>query len=258
MIGAAGAAGLRLALAAAILGAIFRPWRAILTPAQKRAVLGYGVVLGGMNLIFYLAVARIPLGIVVAIEFSGPLAVALFASRRAVDFAWAAIAAFGIVLFLPVVEDAPALDPLGLLYALGAGVCWGLYIVFGQRLGTLAAGTATSLGMLIAAVLVFPVAVAEAGATLASSQVLPVALAVAVLSSALPYTLEMTALKRMPAKTFGIFMSVEPALASLAGLVVLGERLTPLQMAATACVMLASAGSALSGGARHETAEVAV
>jgi inner membrane transporter RhtA len=257
VVGAAGATGLRLALASLILCAIFRPWRATLTPDQQRAVLRYGVVLGFMNLVFYLAVARLPLGIVVAIEFSGPLAVAVFASRRTVDYLWAALAAGGIALFLPVPEGTPALDPLGLVCALAAGACWGLYIVFGQRLGTLAAGTATTLGMVIATALVLPLAVVEAGVQMFSAPVLPVAFAVAVLSSALPYTLEMMALRRLPAKTFGIFMSVEPALASLTGLLMLGERLTPLQMVATACVMAASAGSALSGGARHEAAEVA-
>jgi inner membrane transporter RhtA len=255
-IGASGAAGLRIALASAILCALFRPWRARLTRAQWATVIAYGTVLGGMNLVFYMAVARIPLGIAVAIEFAGPLAVAVLSSRRPVDFVWAGLAASGIVLFLPATASTSALDPLGVAYAAAAGVCWGAYILLGQRLGSVNAGIATSLGMVAGTVVVLPFAVAHAGARLVDPAILPMAVAVAVLSSAIPYTLEMKALAHMPAGTFGIFMSVEPALAVLAGFVMLGERLTPVQAAAVCCVILASAGSASKAAPRTEAAEV--
>jgi inner membrane transporter RhtA len=244
LIGAQGATALRLAFAALMLLAFWRPWRRRLTRQELLAVVVYGAALGGMNLTFYLALERIPLGIAVAIEFTGPLAVALLSTRRPVDFVWALLAMAGILMILPLSETSAALDWVGVFWALVAGTCWALYILFGQRAGaSVHGGTATSLGMVTAAVLVCPFGVVHAGQKLLDVSLWPMALGVAVLSSALPYSLEMIALKRLPARTFGILMSLEPALAALSGWVFLSEQLTPVQWAAIGCVILASAGS---------------
>jgi inner membrane transporter RhtA len=246
-VGAQGATALRLAFAALILLVVWRPWRQKLTGRELRVVMVYGAALGVMNLTFYLALERIPLGIAVAIEFTGPLAVALLATRRALDFVWALLAVAGILLILPLSEASQALDPVGVVLALAAGTCWALYILFGQRASAAVhGGTATSLGMVTAALLVFPFGVAHAGRALLDVSLFPMALGVAVLSSALPYSLEMIALKALPTRTFGILMSLEPALAALAGLLFLREQLTVLQWVAIGCVILASAGSAAS------------
>ncbi|MBZ4417467.1 threonine/homoserine exporter RhtA [Myxococcus sp. RHSTA-1-4] len=245
LVGAQGATALRLFFAALMLLAFWRPWRQTLTRKELLAVAVYGAALGGMNLTFYLALERIPLGIAVAIEFTGPLAVALLSTRRPIDFVWAFLAMAGILLILPLSETSKALDWMGVFWALVAGTCWALYILFGQRAGaSVHGGTATSLGMAMAAVLVCPLGVAHAGRGLLDVSLLPMALGVAVMSSALPYSLEMIALKRLPARTFGILMSLEPALAALSGLVFLREQLTLIQWAAIGCVILASAGSA--------------
>jgi inner membrane transporter RhtA len=250
-VGAEGAAALRLALAAPMLLAYWRPWR--MHPArgegcEGRALLIYGLAMGFMNLAFYSALRTVPLGIVVAVEFTGPLAVAMAASRRAVDFLWVALAAAGLLaLLLPRGASPAALDPRGIAFALAAAGCWALYIVYGRRAGAAHGGRTTALGMAIAALAVIPIGIAHAGAHLLLPALLPTAVAVALLSSALPYSLEMFSLTRMPTRTFGVFMSVEPALGALAGLAFLGERLSALQWGAVACVMVASAGSAATG-----------
>ncbi|NMO15294.1 threonine/homoserine exporter RhtA [Pyxidicoccus fallax] len=244
LIGAQGVTTLRVFFAALMLLAFWRPWRRKLTRKELWVVVVYGAALGGMNMTFYLALERIPLGIAVAIEFTGPLAVALLSTRRPIDFVWAFLAVAGILMILPLAESSKALDWVGVFWALVAGTCWAFYILFGQRAGaSVHGGTATSLGMVTAALLVCPFGVARAGTQLLDVSLLPMALAVAVLSSALPYSLEMIALKRLPARTFGILMSLEPALAALSGLVFLREQLTVIQWAAIGCVILASAGS---------------
>lgn len=239
----------RCGLAALMLLALRRPWREPLSRPALVAVALYGASLGLMNLLFYLSIARIPLGVAVALEFTGPLSVALFASRRARDLAWVVLAAVGIALILPRSDSPRHLDPVGVSLALGAGACWALYIVLGQRAGkAVPGGAASALGMSVAALVVAPFGIARAGARLLDPSLWPLALAVAVFSSALPYSLEMHALRRLPARTFGVLMSLEPALAALAGLVVLRERLTVAQGAAIACIMAASLGSAASVG----------
>jgi inner membrane transporter RhtA len=248
VMGTVGATTLRLVLAAALLAAVFRPWRGPPLAGHRGALLGYGAALGFMNLFYYLALARIPMGIVVAIEFLGPLAVAIAHSHRPVDFLWALLAVTGLTLLLPLGADAVRLDPVGLGCALLAGAGWGAYIVFGTRAG-MGQGEgvrSVALGMLIAAAVVLPVGAVVTGPALLNVALLPLGLAVAVLSSALPYVLEMVAMMRMPTRAFGIFMSVEPAIAALFGFGLLGERLTPLQCTAIGCVMVASFGSALS------------
>ena len=249
-VGASGATALRLIFAAVMLGVVFRPWRGPMTWAEGRWIALYGVALGAMNLLFYMAIARIPLGVAVAVEFVGPLGVALMASRRRADFAWIGLAVAGLLLLAPRGGGGAPLDPLGLGLALAAGACWGLYIIFGQRAGATHGGRATALGMLAAALLAAPVGIVSAGPALLAPSVLGLALVVGLLSSAVPYTLEMAALQRLPTVTFGVFMSIEPALGALSGLVLLGERLTLVQGAAIAAIMAASIGSVMT---RRET-----
>lgn len=244
-IGAEGTTALRLGLAALILAAIFRPWRARLSRASAGALLGYGVSLGAMNMMFYLSLRTVPLGIAVALEFIGPLAVAMLASRRLIDFVWIAVAVGGLSVLLPTGVSVHAIDPGGAALALGAGVGWAFYILFGQRAGAAHGAQTTALGTAIAALLAVPIGVAHAGTGLLVPSVLIAGLIVAVLSSALPYSLEMVALTRLPTQTFGTLMSVEPAVAALTGFAVLGETLTSLQWLAIGAVMLASAGTAL-------------
>jgi inner membrane transporter RhtA len=241
-VGAEGAVTLRVVLAAAILMAVQRFWRMPWSWAVLRLVLPYGVILGVMNLCFYTALKTVPLGVVVALEFTGPLAVAVLDSRRARDLVWVALAVLGVGLMCaPGVHG--SVDPKGVLFALAAGACWGLYIVFGKRAGALGSARATTFGMMIAALVVLPFGIVAAGSHLLDVSLLPRAMLVAILSSALPYSLEMFAMGRLPQRTFGILMSVEPAIAALFGLVMLGETLTAMQCAAIACVIAASLGS---------------
>ncbi len=223
---------------------VWRPWRWRLSRADAQAVVLYGAALGAMNLMFYLSLQTLPFGLAVAIEFAGPLAVAIWSSRRAVDFVWVALAIVGLALLLPLGLSGSTLDPLGVLYAVGAAVFWALYIVFGKRAGHLHAGQSVSLGLLVAALVVVPVGVAHAGAALLSPSVLLVGVAVAAISSALPISLEMMALKRLPKEAFGIMISMEPAVAALLALALLGERLDTVQWLAIGCIVAASMGSA--------------
>jgi inner membrane transporter RhtA len=241
-IGAPGTTALRLGLSAALVCLIQRPWRAMPTRLSAPVILMYGLALGTMNFVFYMALKTIPLGIAVALEFTGPLAVALAGSRRRTDFVWIALAGAGLLLLLPIDSTATALDPAGVLFALAAGMCWALYIVFGQKAGRAQGSTASTWGMIIAASFTVPVGLAHAGRALAVPSILLKGLAVAVLSSALPYTLEMIALRRLATRTFGTLMSLEPAVAALTGLVLLHERLTPTQWLAIGAVMIASVG----------------
>ena len=250
LAGPQGTVALRVGLAAIIVAALMRPWRARLTRANVRPLIAYGVSLGTMNLLFYTALVTVPLGVAVALEFTGPLAVALLSSRRGRDFAWIALAVLGLMPLLPL-TGLSAVDPRGALLALAAGGCWALYIVFGQKAGAAHGPHAAALGICIAALLAVPVGVWQSGRALLNPAVLPLALAVAVLSSALPYSLEMVALPRLPARLFGTLMSLEPAVGALMGYLFLGERLTFVQMLAVAAVIAASMGMAL--GTREAT-----
>jgi len=244
VVGAQGTTAVRVGLSALLMLMLWRPWRWRLSRADAQAVVLYGAALGAMNLMFYLSLQTLPFGLAVAIEFAGPLAVAIWSSRRAVDFVWVALAIVGLALLLPLGLSGSTLDPLGVLYAVGAAVFWALYIVFGKRAGHLHAGQSVSLGLLVAALVVVPVGVAHAGAALLSPSVLLVGVAVAAISSALPISLEMMALKRLPKEAFGIMISMEPAVAALLALVLLGERLDTVQWLAIGCIVAASMGSA--------------
>ncbi len=252
-VGAIGTAALRLALGSAMMLVAFRPWRLRSSGRIVRSIVLYGLAMGTMNTCFYLALTRIPLGITVALEFTGPLVVALLASHRALDVLWVALAGLGVWALMPLGGSAAPLAPDGVAYALAAGVCWALYIVFGQRTGGTHAGQTAALGTLVGAALIVPVGLAQAGHGLFQAQLLPLAALVALLSTALPYTLEMFALTRMPTKTYGVLMSLAPALGALSGLVFLGEHLTVLQWLAIACIMLASCGVAATGPAVRAT-----
>ncbi len=243
VVGIEGMTALRIGLSALLLLAFWRPWR---TPVARRDVgniVIYGAMLGGMNLCIYQAFGRIPIGIATAIETTGPLVVVLAASRRALDVAWVALALAGLALLRPLAADR-ALDPLGLLFAFGAAASWALYIVFGKRVSTLASGQAVSLGMLVAALFAVPIGIAHAGAAMAVPTTLLAGLGVALLSSAVPYSLEMAALRRMPRHVFGILVSATPAVGAACGALVLGEHLDPRQWLAIACIVAASAGGA--------------
>jgi len=246
LVGVEGMTALRVGLSALLLLAFWRPWR---TPPARRDVaniVAYGAMLGGMNLCIYHAFGRIPIGIATAIETTGPLVVVLAASRRALDVAWVALALAGLALLLPSGPAQP-LDPLGLLFAFGAAASWALYIVFGKRVAPLASGQAVSLGMLVAALMAVPIGIAHAGAALLAPAALLAGLGVALLSSAVPYSLEMAALRRMPRHVFGILVSATPAVGAACGALVLGEHLGWLQWLAIGCIVAASAGGAASG-----------
>lgn len=244
LIGPEGTTALRIGFAAAVLWLVFRPWRAMPKGQEWQSVIIYGLCLGGMNILFYLAIERIPLGIAVALEFTGPLAVALFGSKRKSDLFWVSCALAGIVLLLPDVTSAQGLDITGVLLALAAGACWAGYILFGTRTGKQVSGGVTvALGMTVAAIVLMPIGAVTQGLALISWEVLPLGLLVAVLSSALPYSLEMIALRNMPTQTFSVLMSLEPAIGALAGVVLLSEQLTLPQWAAIGLVVIASIGS---------------
>lgn len=251
-MGAEGITAYRLVLAMLMLMLFFRPWRRRWHAADLWPLGLYGVTLGTMNLLFYKAIAVIPLGLAIAIEFTGPLAVALWSSRHARDLLWVALAAAGLALILPLQGlDAPqALNPVGIAFALAAGGCWALYIVFGHRVARRYGRDATPMGLLVGSLVVMPVALLQSGTALFNPDWLVAGLAVALLSSAVPYALEMYALNHLPKGTFSILLSLEPAVGALAGWLVLSENLSPQQMLAMGFIMSASMGSAWSAGQR--------
>ncbi len=248
--GALGTVGLRVGIAAVVLCAVWRPWRAPLGRDAAVAVLLYGAALAAMNTCFYQAIARLPLGVTVAIEFVGPLGVALAGSRRWRDLGWVALVLGGLVLLLGP-GAARRLDPVGLGFAALSAAGWAAYIVCGMRLGrVMPAGRATTLGMLAAACLVVPLGIGAMRPMLHSPGLAAAAFGVAMLSSALPYTLELAAMRRMSARGFGILMSLDPAIAALLGVGLLGERLAAGRWGGILCIVAASAGSVLFGEAR--------
>ena len=241
--GAIGTTLLRLLLASAMLLLLWRPWRQKLSTVQLKAVLWYGLSLGLMNLSFYLAIERIPLGLAVALEFSGPLTLALLNSRKKSDFLWALLAALGILLISPI-SSASQIDTIGIIFALIVALFWALYIITGQKASlVMHEGVATSLGMVIGALVILPVALINKSYESINIQVMPEAFLVALFSSAIPYSLEMFALKRMSKFSFGILMSLGPAMAALMGLLVLQEILSLTQIIAIAFIIFASLGN---------------
>jgi inner membrane transporter RhtA len=245
-LGAGGTTLLRVVFAAAVLVAISRPSVAGRSRGDLWTAAAFGLALAGMNLCFYEAIDRIPLGIAVTIEFLGPLSVAVALSRRRLDFAWVLLAVAGIALFADRGEGG-SLDPAGVAFVLAAAAFWAAYILLSARTGrAFPGGTGLSLAMIVGSVLLLPVGVADGGSALLEPGLLAAGLGVAVLASAIPYTLELEALRRLPAAVFGIFMSLEPAIAALAGFVVLSQGLGARDVVAIALVVAASAGASLS------------
>ena len=242
-VGPGGTVLLRVAFAAVILCALLRPALRGHSAADWRLILAYGFVLVAMNLSYYESLDRIPLGIAVTFEFVGPLGVAVAGSRHALDLLWGALAAAGILLLSNF--GTADLDTVGVALALLAGCFWAAYILLAARVGrTMPGGQPLALAMAAGTLMLAPVGVGQGGAELLSLSVLGIGAAVAVLSSVIPYTLELEALRRMPANVFGVLMSLEPAAASLAGFLVLGEDLVAREIVAIGLVVTASAGAA--------------
>ncbi len=245
LVGVEAVTAYRLGFSAIILLIIFKPWKRKLQVGYRRYLLYYGITLGTMNFLFYQSIKTIPLGIAVGLEFTGPLAVALFASRRKIDFLWIGLVVLGLLALIPF-QDSSSIDLLGVFYALTAGVCWALYIVFGQKAGNYYGTATVGIGAAIAAIIYVPIGIASGGFSIFAPQYLPMAIAVAVLTSALPYALEMMALTRMPAKTFGTLTSLEPAIAAIFGFIILSEVLSTVQLGGILAIIIASLGASLS------------
>ncbi|MBW4053588.1 MAG: EamA family transporter [Proteobacteria bacterium] len=244
--GVGGTVALRIGFGTLLLCLFLRPWRLRVTREAWVPLLVYGISLGTMNGLFYQALDRLPIGIAVAVEFLGPLTLAVLTSRRAVDLLWIVLAAAGLALLLPLLHQTH-LSPTGILFALGAGTCWALYIVFGRQVGHQLGPQGVALGSLVAAALIVPLGLIGAPAALLSRAVLLRGLAVGALSTALPYSLEMIALARLPTRSFSVMMSLEPAVGALSGLMFLGERLAAAQWIAIVLVIAASIGTATAG-----------
>jgi len=250
IVGAEGAAALRLVLGSAMLLTVLRPWRTWPGNAALLPMLGLGLATAGAILFFYMAIGRLPQGVAIALQFLGPLGVAIAHSRRATDLLWAALAGAGVwgLVGHDLVGGGPRqLDLLGVVFALCAAGSWAAYIVWGQA-ASRAFGRATpALAVAIATLVVAPVGAHHAGLpALLDPRLLPLALLVALISTAIPFSLEMYALPRMPARTFAVLTSLEPAFGALAGLILLHERLAPAQLTGVLAVMAAAAGAAWS------------
>ena len=240
-VGPGGAVFLRVAFAAVFLCALWRPALRGRSAADWRLILAYGFVLVAMNLSYYESLDRIPLGIAVTFEFVGPLGVAVAGSRHALDLLWVALAAAGILLLSNF--GTADLDTLGVALALLAGCFWAAYILLAARVGRTIPGVhGLALAMAAGTFMLAPVGVGQGGADLLSLSLLGVGAAVAVLSSVIPYTLELEALRRMPSNVFGVLMSLEPAAAALIGLVALNQGLSAVEVAGMSLVIMASAG----------------
>ncbi|MEM8806709.1 MAG: EamA family transporter [Cyanobacteria bacterium P01_G01_bin.38] len=245
-IGPTGMVFLRVAFAACILAVIWRPkWRPDGRPETRpslRAVLLFGLSLSVMNFLFYQAIARVPVGIAVALEFTGPLGISVFKSRRWLEAVWVAIAAVGVCLLAPI--GGFEVDWLGILFSLAAGAGWAAYILMSARVGRLLPGVeGLTWAMLFGAVLLVPVGLAPALVVFQRPQLLLMVLGVALLSSALPYALELTALRYVPVQVFGVLLSLEPMVAAITGWLILGETLTLRAMVAIVLISIAAAGA---------------
>lgn len=246
IVGPEGTSALRVGIAAILMLAFWRPWRQPLDKDAIKRIGIYGLVMGCMNLSFYMSLDTLPIGIAIAIEFTGPLVVAILSSRKPLDFLWIILAVTGLALLLPITPGAVSLNPVGVAFAFTAAALWALYIVFGKRVGHLPAGQTTSYGMMIGAILLFPFGVTHVATKILDPKIMISALGLAIASSAIPYTLEMYALKKLPRNTFSILLSLEPAVGAISGMLILSETLTVQQWIAIASVMFASIGSAVS------------
>ncbi|MCK8478462.1 EamA family transporter [Microbacterium aurugineum] len=252
VLGPWGVTSLRVAIAAVLLVVIVRPRPGKWTRPQWFAAVLFGVSLAAMNGFFYAAIDRIPLGPAVAIEFLGPLVLAAVLTRKVTDFVWVGVALLGmIVLGIDGLIGAEPLDPLGVLFILIAAAFWAMYIRMSARVGSLIPGSSgLAMGLVVAAVLLIPVGIPAASTVAMDPQLLLLAAITAVLSSVIPYSFELAALRRLPQRVFGVLLSLEPAFATLAGWLILGQDATPLRMLAVALVIAASVGTTL--GVRRE------
>ncbi|MFA4868569.1 MAG: EamA family transporter [Pedobacter sp.] len=250
-IGATGASVLRIGLSATLLTIINRPKLSNFTKQQWLYCSIYGIGIAAMNLIFYLAIQRIPLGLAVTVEFIGPLFLALSLSRKWIDIVWGLLACAGILLIVP--WQSNNVDLLGLFLAFLAGVFWAVYIVMGGKVTTVMQGKdAVTTGLLFATLIILPFALWDGKVFNLTPILFFKGLGVAILSSALPFSLDLVALKRLPAKIFSILTSLQPAFAAFSGLIFLSEKLTLLQCTSVACVITASIGAtALSGNKKQ-------
>ncbi|WP_423446127.1 EamA family transporter [Kocuria sp. KSNUG] len=250
-VGALGAVFLRLALAAVLLGAVVRPPLRAVTRQNVGVVLGFGAALGGMNMLIYQAIARLPLGVAVTIELLGPLVLSVVLSRRLSGLLWAGLALAGVLLLSGVGPGTEIPDLAGVLFALAAAGVWACYILLSRQAGRSFPGIqGLALAMVVGAVLAAPFGIVSGGAALLRPHVLLVGVAVALLSSALPYALELAALRRLPAETFSILVSMAPAVAALVGWLILGQGMGPGEIAGMALVIVASAAAVRSGRSR--------
>jgi inner membrane transporter RhtA len=241
-IGPAGTVLLRTAFAAAVLSLFWRPAARGMSSSTLRDIGLFAITLGGMNLCFYEGLERLPLGIAVTLEFVGPLTVAIAGTRNRLDLVWVVLAAGGILLLAPDIGD--GLDATGVAFALTAGAFWGCYILMSARVGRGPAGLGgLTTAMIAASILLLPVGIADGGGELADPRILVLAFGVAILSSAIPYTVELEALRRLPERVFGVLLSLEPAVAAVVGLLVLDQHLLGREIVAIALVVAASAGA---------------
>lgn len=245
-IGPTGAAALRLLFGAIMLLALMRPWRNWPKDAPLVSMLGLGLAMAGAIQMFYLAIDHLPLGIAIAIQFLGPLAIAVFGSHRAIDFLWAVLAAAGVWCLVMMNTAGERIDLVGVGWAVGAGASWAGYILLGRRV-TAAFGNATAaISVSIAALVILPLGFLHAGMALFAPELIPLALLVALFSAAIPFSLEFFAMPRMPPRVFAVFMSIEPAFGVLFGFLILHENLTTVQIAGIAMVIIAAAGATAS------------
>lgn len=245
---------MRLLLGSLILAVIFRIWQVNFKQIKWSSIISYGIALAGMNALFYLSIHRIPLGIAVAFEFIGPLSVALFHARQKFDFIWVGLAVLGLVLLFPFDQAKQSLDPIGIAFALAAGTCWALYIIAGQRPSGVSGNHTVCLGMFVGMLCLMPIALFS-GMPLQVFEPsnLIYFIALAILASALPFSLEMIALRNLSTLSFGTLMSLEPAIAAFSGFLFLNEQLLWSQWLALATIISASIGCTVTTQkARHK------
>ncbi len=246
ILGPEGMTAWRLFFSSIMLIFIFKPWRKPISKQAWKYIILYGLSLGFMNLSFYSAIARIPIGIAVAIELTGPIVVAMFSARKLLDFVWLAIAIVGLVLLLPLHQANTSLDIYGIILALCAGTCWALYILTGRKAGQLQGSSSVALASGLVCCIIFPIGVWHNGMAMFSVDVLPLAFIVAVLASAIPYALDVIALPKVPALTFSTLMSLSPVLGALSGFLFLQEKLSTNQWFSISLIIMSSIGTVLS------------
>ncbi|MEA2352930.1 MAG: inner rane transporter RhtA [Thermoleophilaceae bacterium] len=247
-LGPAGTVLLRTLFGAVVLVALWRPRVRGRARGDLAVAVTFGLVLAAMNLTFYLAIDRIPLGVAVTIEFAGPLAVAVAGSRRRLHVAWVVLAAAGILLLVR--TGGGGTNLAGVLFALTAAACWAAYIILSQRAGrAFPRGEGLAIAMAVGTLALLPIGIGGAGSALLSLGPLAVGAGVGLLSSAIPYSLELEALRRLPSRVFGILLSLDPAIAALMGFVLLGQGLGPREIAGIALVVAASVGAAATADA---------